>query len=477
VKLVKSNSKNKRARECDDSAGMHDAGSDRPDTAAIQARAQRSERLYGTATLRQLAWRKRLLVRDLVPGESRAAVADFLQRLLARPDGTDPGALPPDWCAPLARQFLITASDRPVPQPTLHFAFVKAVNFELTYGCNLACRHCLQEGLRPTGKLSWLDLDLVAQAVADADWLGLTDTGVNFTGGEVFLPGSPILEALSVAARLGIRVRCNTNAWWGGRSAITVGTTAFASDAALVAHLHALGLSILAMSLDHRYAQYPELYNRMLSVAAHCEHHGLAYQFVETDAPAELIQSTLIALAARVGRTPVHLVEPERKRTRIAGIPDVTDIGAAAGSRERHLDTTHLGALTTAAPCGNKGFHRPIYLHVNPNGGVRSCLLAPGASGLGSLTQGRLPEILNRLDENGVVRLFAGGSLAEFVQDNIVAWRHMYRNIDHPCAASALISRVAESMADEASKLGRELRVDEKAEVHRTIAREWNLSV
>jgi len=424
-------------------------------------------KVFPTATLRQLARHRRAQHDDLVPGADAERVAGFLRLLLAHPEGVAPETCPDAWIAALEERFLIAKSETSLPQPGLPFAFATAVNFELTYGCNLGCRHCLQEGLRPTGDfLKWIETDLVVQALTDASWLGLLKAGVNFTGGEVYLPGSAILTLIERAADLGINSRCNTNAWWGGRSDFTVGQTRFESDTALLEKLQAIGLSILVMSLDDRYSQYPELLDRVLRVAAGCERIGLFYEFVATSPTRALVQTAFRSLLERIGRQPRYL---------IVAPMDTVDIGAAAGPGDRQLEPDLLGDRTRQSPCQRKGFHRPYYLHVNPRGGVRTCLYAPGAGALGDLTRERLPQLLNKADRNAVVRLFADGEVDEFVARNITPWSHVYRNIEHPCAASALVARVAGAVAEASEREEGTLTEPGMEKLHRRIATEWNV--
>jgi hypothetical protein len=431
-------------------------------------------RVHATATLHHLALRDRLMVHELVPGEDRERVAEFLRLLLAHPEGIDVARAPASWLPQLSQRFVVTRDEPTVESAHLPFRSVTALNFELTYACNLACSHCLQEGLRPSGKTPWLGFELIAQALADARWLDLVEA-VNFTGGEVCQPASPVLDAIALAARYGLRVRCNTNGWWGARRGFSVGATRFDSEAQLVSHLRSIGLTTLALSLDNRYAQYPELLERVLAVAARCEEVGLRYELVTTDAPPALVAAALDRLNVRLGREPAHLNDSRRKRPREPGSKDATDIGAAAGPAERALDVARLAALVPQAPCKKKGFYRPAYLHVNPDGGVRSCLLAPGAGPFGSLRDERLPQLLNRAARSPVVRLFARGSIDELVAQHIAPFRHLYRGIDHPCAASALVARVCEALARRGAELGRPLDHSEEEVVHEGIARDWNL--
>ncbi|HVU05514.1 MAG TPA: radical SAM protein [Polyangiaceae bacterium] len=431
-------------------------------------------RLYATPTLRHLRLKQRLLARDLVPGESRERVAGFLQRLLERPDGISPAAVPCEWRAALEREFLMVGSAAPVPPVTHHFSAVVAVNFELTYGCNLACNHCLQSGLRPSRGARWLSGAVVSGALKDAEWLGMTSSGVNFTGGEVFARGSPVLEVIAMA-RGAPSVRCNTNAWWGGRRRFAVGTTVLASDAELIERLRALGLTTLALSVDGRYEKYPGLRERVLRVATLCEDAGLSYEIVATDCPPSELRKTLAELRGRIGREPNWLVERRRGRAKEPGTRDAVDIGAAAGPADVPLDADAVALRSSQSPCRERGFHRPYYLHVNPDGGVRSCLLSPGAAPLGHLAKARLPQILNDADENPVVRLFATGGVAQFAAEHIERFRHLYRNVEHPCAAAALVARVAELVGRRCAEVGRDLTDRELETIHRTIAGEWGI--
>lgn len=427
---------------------------------------QRPTVVRPTATLKHLAQQHRLHDRDLVPGESRSAVASFLRQILSTREGIAASSCPPGWLLALEERFVVVRSARAFPSPGLPFAFVEAVNFELTYGCNLACKHCLQDGLRPSGRIPWIDLGVVAQALEDASWLGLARTGVNFTGGEVYLPSSPILELIQLASDFGINVRSNTNAWWGGRTGFTVGTTRFGTDAELVSRLHTSGLSILAMSLDDRYEQYPELLDRVVSVAASCEEIGQAWEVVATDPSPGLAERALSKVVSRIGGQPKHLSLTPM---------DTVDIGAAAESQDSALQAERLAELTTMSPCRGKGFHRPEFLHVNPTGGIRSCLYAPGADVLGNLSAERFPEILNRADQNPVVRLFSQGTAGEFVRSYISPWKHLYRDLQHPCAASALIARVAGALPTERQRVGRDLSESEMERLHRGIAASWSV--
>jgi len=211
------------------------------------------DRIYPTATLRHLAQRKRLTHTLAVVKLSTDFHQALLRKLLSATHGLSTSEIAPDLVTTLLTHYL-AQTESAGQRIALPFAFVQAINFELTYGCNLACSHCLQDGLRPNTN-QWLSTNAVIQALKDAQWLALTTLGVNFTGGEIFTSGSPILELLSAAQEIGILARANTNATWGGCRRIKIGSHEFASDEDVVAALSQRQLGRLALSLDNRYDQ------------------------------------------------------------------------------------------------------------------------------------------------------------------------------------------------------------------------------
>jgi MoaA/NifB/PqqE/SkfB family radical SAM enzyme len=425
------------------------------------------QRIYPTATLRHLAKSHRL---DIVVKRFKkptSLTAGDLRQLLIEPSGLDRDLFSEETVASLMEEFLVESADHGLPSPGLPFAFVKAINFELTYGCNLACNHCLQDALRPSGAIQWMNSDFAMIALADGALLGLTQTGVNFTGGETYLPESPILKLIDYAAGLGINIRSNTNAWWGNRTNIRIGDSHFESDQSLVTALKSGGLSRLALSMDSRYEQYPQLLDRVVRVASLCEDSALSYEMVVTGAPVEIANEAMRRLHKTLGREPIHLMLTPM---------ETVDIGAAAGDASIPLNSKRLANKTWDTPCQRKGFYRPVFLHVNPDGGVRSCLYAPSANVLGNINRERLHEILNKADRNPVWRLFADGNIEQFVTTRIEPWKHIYREIEHPCGASAMIARVAAAIHEHEAHWGRGASDLETAGIHYRIAAEMNLA-
>lgn len=424
-------------------------------------------RIFPSATLRHMALRKRLTshVAPLVLSESDDE--NLILQLAATKDGMETHHFPYVVIENLVDEHMATLSETKKPRPGLPFAFVQAINFELTYGCNIACSHCLQSGLRTSGRMQWINKDAAKQAIRDAAWLGVTKNAINLTGGEIYLPGSPVLELIDEAASAGLQIRSNTNGWWGGRTNFTVDNEQFRSDKDLIRSLKDRGLTVLVMSLDARYQQYPDLADRVLTIVSICEEMELLYEFVASDVSDETLQLAQQTLHDKLGHPPQYLLFSPM---------EVVDIGAAASNCSTSLDTKNLAGLATQTPCGGRGFHRPYYLHVMPDGGVRSCLYAPGAGYLGNICQQRLPRILNGMEGHGVTRMFKEESLEQFVTNSVRPWQHLYKGVTHPCAASALMARASGELLSTQKGLGRNLTDEEEESLHLRLAAEYNLS-
>jgi len=421
---------------------------------------------HATASLRHLALRHRLdwLHRQL-PEPEQLPIARLRQLAAGRFAATtgELGDGNIDW---LQSQELI-APGAPTTEARLPFAFVRAINLELSYSCNLACSHCLQTPLRPQGPASWLELELVRQLLLQAQELDLLRAGLNITGGETFAAGSPLLAILALASDMGIPTRANTNAWWGLQQDICIGDGVFADDEAVVVHLQRLGLDRLALSLDDRYSQYPQLLERVIRVASLCERHELVYEFVATDVDPELLSEVQDRIAADHGGLLLHV-----QLTRM----DTVDIGAAAPNQRRTLKSSSLADLARSSPCGTAGFYRPHFLHVSPDGCVRSCLYAPGGGWHGNLHDQSLRSILNSAASNPVLQLFERGELEAFVAQYLDPWRHLYRQVEHGCGAASLIARLAERVTQLPVASGEDPDAEMMEALHRRLAAEMGLA-
>lgn len=388
--------------------------------------------IFPTPVLRHMVQRRRL---DHLCSELPRSFLWNHRQLKALAHAQAPQAWQPDAAqALIAAGFAVSAAGQS-QQVALPFVFVTAVNLELTYGCNLACTHCLQGAMRPKASdVRWLNLDLICTLLHEAEWLGLLSLGLNLTGGEVFAPQSPLLDVLAEVQQRGIRTRVNTNAWWGHGRQLQIGSQLFERDLDVIKTLQALGLGRLALSLDNRYAQYPDLLEKVVRVASLCEQQDQAYEFVITSTDQAVWDQVLVALQDAIGGSPQIL-----KLTPM----DEVDLGAAAARSTTPVDAQQLPGLIQASPCGGQGFHRPYYLHVTPEGGVRSCLYGPSGEWLGHLGRQSIREILNAAATNPVCQLFEQQAYKAFVDRWLEPWQHLYQGLRHPCAASAVVAILA----------------------------------
>jgi MoaA/NifB/PqqE/SkfB family radical SAM enzyme len=426
----------------------------------------RNNKITATATLKQLA-RRNLLINaiNLLKSETNITQS-LLRKLVASKTGIPITELQDSQVSALCKYHLAQPYDEKISPAGLPFGFVVGLNFELTYGCNLACSHCLQDGLRPSGKIQWTPLNVVIRTLKEAKWLGLTTKGVNFTGGENFLPHSPILDILDAVKKINIPVRANTNASWGGQKNITIGNQYFANDEQVVKALKEKNLGILALSLDDRYRQYPDLLDRFVRVIYLCEINHQFYEIVSTSPSKETIAIVLGKLATIL-----------RQQTRYMNLSamETVDIGAAALNYAPIPDQKEWHHLTLTSPCQGNGFHRPFFLHIAPNGGVRSCMYAPNSGWYGNINQQTLPEILNKASENPVHQLFQSTDFEQFTANYITPWLSVYQQINHGCTASALIARVVEEVEKLRNQHGTNPSNDEMAQIHHKLAREYRL--
>jgi len=422
--------------------------------------------LYGTPTLKHLAHLRRLslVIQDL-PWQSKITV-DLLRRCAIRHEGIEQSLLLIEDINWLLESGLAQIESPSSNISNLPFLFVKGVNIELTYSCNLACSHCLQAPLRDGNQHGWLDESVAVRFLEQAQWLGLTRLGCNITGGETFMPGSPILEILQRTNHLGIATRANTNAWWGNHKNIIIGKNLFCSDEELVNRLCECGLSRLALSLDNRYEQYPELLDRVIRIAFLCENHQLPYEFVSTEPNTNIRIKASIALNKAIGRAPKFMQITPMK---------VVDIGAAKPSNLKKLVVENLDQLALQSPCSGAGFHRPYYLHMAPDGGIRSCLYAPGGGWYGNMFHQSLRDILNSVSCKLVIQIFEQKRLDSFVAKYLMPWQHYYRSIGHSCTASALIARLAEQIYKQEADQDHPLSPGQIDAIHITISKELGL--
>jgi len=330
--------------------------------------------------------------------------------------------------------------------------FCRALNFELTYRCQYRCPHCSQLSIRDTVKKE-LPTETVLQAVTDAFMSGVCTTGINFTGGEPLGHRDDLFEILEHTASLGIPYRLNTNGWWSGRRNLKVGGREFASPAALLMALKSQGLTMLALSHDGRYARGACPEENLFFAVQLCEEVGLPYELVFTD-------STEVERLGAVGTLRLLLDSNLELMTPVAS--EMVDIGGAAS-----LPKEAFGNQCNLAPCRDRGFYRPQYLHVAPDGKVRSCMFALGSANVGDLTKEPLRAMLNRYPWSGVASLFAKKQHKELAERLLLEpYEKGYKPFIHECTGNIVLGRAIEGMGSDAGKM---------PEVHERIRRELNL--
>ncbi|WP_328983759.1 radical SAM protein [Thiorhodovibrio winogradskyi] len=308
--------------------------------------------------------------------------------------------------------------------------FVEGINFELTYDCPLACHHCLQADLRRAGKTGWAAPEMIVQTIHEAVDLGLTSTGINFTGGEIFVPGSPLSQFLQVTKELGVPVRINTSGWWVHGRPFQIGERTFSNTQAVVDWLKDSGVAMLAISWDRRFTQYPILKQRVCQLIDACEQRQLPYQIAITAA-------TAAEDAALTKDLEQHILRPPFLGEIVS--MDMVDLGAARTCMEtaQREPQEPLNTLIARTPCGGRGIYRPSFLHIAPDGGLRSCMYASGANWLGSIAKQSLTELLQIFATNPVVAAFASGQLERLIMPAGPSRPAPADWPRHPCAVAA----------------------------------------
>jgi MoaA/NifB/PqqE/SkfB family radical SAM enzyme len=335
---------------------------------------------------------------------------------------------------------------------------VKAVNFELTYDCNRSCSHCIQQGIREQRSGLWLSEDVGRQALHDAWFAGLVSDGVNFTGGELFLPDSNLPEFVEAARTLKLRIRINTNGWWGKQETVQIGKMKFRSPGHVVGWLKEMGVAGLALSLDGRYHEHPEDWPPVVAIVRECDRQHLAFQLVFTVAEWYGKEQFCRRMLREAGISFDHHVVP---------MPMI-DLGGAVRHRQGHLDSALLAPAVRQTGCRGTGFYTPSLLHIAPDGGVRTCLDAPGGSWLGNINRESLLSIVNQFSEAPVTTAFYRGNLAKLADKFIQPYAETYRPVGHACAAMAVLARAIDQCSSITSQ-------EELRQIHERIAEDMNL--
>ena len=300
---------------------------------------------------------------------------------------------------------------------------------------------------------------MACEALHDAKALGFTSAGVNFTGGEPFLPESNLPQLLKTAHSLNLKTRINTNAWWGTEKSILLGDLRFASCGHVIRWLRDMEVEILALSFDKRFMADPHFGDRTISVIRECEAQGQPYQVVITGAKPNEVELAWHRLTSIEGIVPHHMIPVHM---------DLVDLGSAS--------ELPVSDVEVNASCDGKGFFRPIYLHISPSGGVRTCLYAASAEWLGNLNTRSLRDIRNEFDRHPVVERFRRNTLSELADEYLTTYSECgYRLPKHPCASSVLIVKLMEELLRIKRLKGRSPTKKERLSLIRNIAADFNL--
>ena len=345
--------------------------------------------------------------------------------------------------------------------------FLEAINFELTYQCDMACSHCLQQGLRDTKSFNgWIFTDVVLRSIKEAYVSGLLKTGLNFSGGEIFTPDSNLPEILGAIRPLNLDVRVNTNGRWGNQRNIQIGNLVFNSPGQVVAWLRDMNVTVLALSFDRRFKEGSRWWTCLASVIRECENQGQLYQVVLTGVSTEMMMDGYDRLT-KVIDTPLEHLLPVSM--------EMIDIGGAANQMDESLQFDSFVSLLNKLECGGKGFFRPIFLHIAPDGGVRSCLYSPGSGWLGNIYQDSLSQIAHYFEENIVVQAFSKEDGKNMCENLLKPFTGIYKSIKTPCAAAAIFSKVLESYNQFKKDYRREPAHEELFLINKRVAQDLNL--
>lgn len=329
---------------------------------------------------------------------------------------------------------------------------VTGVNFELTYDCNLNCAHCLQQGIRRFTR-GHLSTQAVKDAVFQVYLSGLCTSGVNFTGGEVLGHRNDFFEIAEYTGSLGIPYRLNTNSWWSRKSGLELPGRRFESPLDLVRHLKSIGLGQFAFSYDERMSN-SDLFDNLVAAIKLCEIARIGYQIIFTGVDPAKIGGIINELHKAAGFFLNYLVPVSA---------EMADIGGCTG------DNAAYAWQSNKADCRDKGFYHPAFLHVSPDGKVRTCMYAVGSANVGDITENAFTDLINDFPGNTTGRCFTSPARKQAEFDNLVApYLASYRPFVHECTRNAVLVRTIQTHFD-CPDLS-------LAEIHHRIGRDLNLA-
>ncbi|MEL7562613.1 radical SAM protein [Dehalogenimonas sp. 4OHTPN] len=315
--------------------------------------------------------------------------------------------------------------DGPSSRGRCSFMNTVGVNFELTYRCNLRCRHCLQQNIRDDTRRE-LSTEQVKHLIRQVYLSGLCTVGINFTGGEALGHRDDLFEIMAYTGRLGIPWRLNTNSWWAGKADLELFGRHFPSSQDLVLYLKDLGLQRFALSFDERMVDSKRVNDLLCSISL-CEMNDIDYEVIFTgieSAEASRV-ITLIKKALKCNFLP-HLTIVYN---------EMVDVGGAIDSAGRHSWQSNL------SPCMGTGFYHPAYLHISPEGKVRTCMYASDAANVGDVRKDDFIDLINRFPGNEIGRFFTSPVKKQQAIARLTAQgAEKYKALIHECARNAFVA-------------------------------------
>jgi len=200
--------------------------------------------------------------------------------------------------------------------------------------------------------------------------------------------------------------------------------------AALLHALKASGLTMLALSHDSRYSRDAMPMENLLFTIRLCEEVRMPYQLVFTEG-SEMERLSAVMTLRLILDSDLELMQPVAS--------ELVDIGGAAD-----FPPERFSHQLNIAPCQDRGFYRPHYLHVAPDGKVRSCMFAYGSSNVGDLTKEPLHAMLNRFPWSPIAEVFANKEKKEEARLLMKPYGQGYKPPVHECTRNIELARAFE---------------------------------
>jgi MoaA/NifB/PqqE/SkfB family radical SAM enzyme len=282
---------------------------------------------------------------------------------------------------------------------------------------------------------------------------GLCTTGINFTGGEVLGNRDDLFEILTYTQSLGVPYRLNTNSWWSRKDSIKICGESF-SPLELVRHLKSIGLKQFAFSYDDRMVS-ADMFNDLVESIKICEIANMEYQIIFTGVKPEKIPIILRDLQKPIEHYLYRMMPVSN---------EMVDIGGCTSSNVEYEWQSNK------APCADKGFYHPAFLHISPDGKVRTCMYAVGSANVGDISERSLADLINEFPNRNFNDAFSNQQRkAKAFEELVMPFLSLYRPLVHECTRNAVLTRAIEMYSNHPER--------NPTDIHVGIARDLNLTL